>query len=466
MMNRLAIRLSLAFLLVAMLAIGAIAIIVRTTTENSFRSYVNQRNAPIFSDQNITELETYYAENGSWEGVESLLPRGSGSGAGRGQGRGAGGGSGGTGTGGAAIMLAGPDRTVLASTQPERVGQTLDDNLLESAIPLVVEGVHVGWLTQETPGQQALGSAENRFLDETMHWLVIAAIGAGIFAVAVGGLLAWQLTRPMRALTHTAHELAEGRLGKQVNVSGATELQELGIAFNRMSHDLAEGETLRQRMAADIAHELRTPVSVLRGHLEAMLDGIYPLDVEHLAVAYDRTLFLSRLVDDLRILTRAEAGQLPLELVTMSPETLIAQLVESFTPLALDSEVTLAHDVAPSLPQVRVDKDRIQQVFGNLLTNALRHTPPGGTIRISASRAGSSVRFRVANTGDEIPPEQAAHVFTPFWRAESARERDKGGSGLGLAIAQQLIRLHNGRIWVERQPGQTVFAIDLPAIPA
>ncbi len=230
-----------------------------------------------------------------------------------------------------------------------------------------------------------------------------------------------------------------------------------------MSSDLAAGEVLRQHMAANIAHELRTPVSVLRGHLEAMLDGVFPLDAEHLAVAYDRTIHLSHLVDDLRLLTRAEAGQLPLERAPITPADLIARAVESFAPLTLDAEIALEHSVPAELPPVLVDADRLQQVLGNLLTNALRHTSPGGRIRVDATQQGGMVRFVVFNTGTALTPEQAAHVFTPFWRAEDARERDRGGIGLGLAIAQQILALHGGRIWVEPVADGTRFVFDLPA---
>jgi two-component system sensor histidine kinase BaeS len=464
-LNKLWVRLVLAFLVVAWLGIGAMALVVRATTERSFRQYVNQRETSFFNEDVITSLEDHYAATGSWAGAESLLPGrrgGGGQGSGGGQGNGAGGGRGGQGQGGAVVLLADAAGVVVASTDETRIGTTLSDTARERAVELTVDGERVGWLAQETPGTQALGAAEHRFLDEATRWLTGAAIGAALLAVIVGIALAWQLTRPMRVLTDAAHDLAGGQLGRQVDVSGTAEITELGRAFNRMSRDLAAGETLRQRMAADIAHELRTPVSVLRGHLEAMLDGVFPLDAEHLAVAYDRTIHLTRLVDDLRLLTRAEAGQLPLQRVTITPADLVGRAVASFAPLALDAGITLTHEVAPDAPSVHVDLDRMQQVLGNLLTNALRHTPEGGQIALRVTRAGESARFAVTNTGEGLTPEQAANVFTPFWRAEDARERDSGGSGLGLAITRQLLALHGGSIWVESQPGQTAFVFDLP----
>lgn len=454
--NRLWVRLSLAFLIVAWLAIGAIALIVGATTEHSFRQYVNQRDSSFFDSGTVARLENHYAANGSWDGVEALLPGPKGSGGGGNSG------GGGRGRGGAQVLLADADGVIVASTDPARTGEVMDSDLLERAISLEVAGERVGWLAQETPGNQVLGEAENQFLSETTRWLVGSAIGAALLAVIVGLALAWHLSRPMRALTQAAHDLARGELGRQVQPGGTTEIADMAQAFNRMSLDLAEGEKLRRRMAADIAHELRTPVSVLRGHLEAMLDGVFPLDAEHLAVAYDRTIHMSRLVDDLRLLTRAEAGQLPLERVAAAPEDLARRAVESFAPLALDQSIALTHDISPNLPPVEVDVDRLQQVLGNLLTNALRHTPPQGRITLRVAQQGNAIRFAVSNSGPGLTPEHAAQVFTPFWRAEDARERDRGGSGLGLAITRQLLALHGGRIWVESQPKQTTFVFELP----
>ena len=474
-MNKLWVRLSAAFLVIVWLAIAVIALVVQVSTARNFRQYLNRRDASFFDAATLTRLEDYYVENGSWDGVESLLPgpkstsgsedtqtTDSGSGAGHGQGQGQGQGAG-QGRGGAQVVLADAAGVVVASSDETRIGTTLDKSERDRASELKVDETRVGWLLQDTPGAQALGTAENNFLHETTISLALAAAGAALLAVVIGIVMSWQLTRPMHRLTEAAHQLAAGKLGHQVETSGAEELVDLAHAFNRMSSDLAAGEVLRQHMAANIAHELRTPVSVLRGHLEAMLDGVFPLDAEHLAVAYDRTIHLSHLVDDLRLLTRAEAGQLPLERAPITPADLIGRAVESFAPLTLDAEIALEHSAPADLPLVLVDADRLQQVLGNLLTNALRHTPPGGRIGVDAARQDAMVRFTVFNTGTVLTPEQATHVFTPFWRAEDARERDRGGIGLGLAIAQQILALHGGRLWVEPAPDGTRFVFDLPA---
>jgi two-component system sensor histidine kinase BaeS len=203
-------------------------------------------------------------------------------------------------------------------------------------------------------------------------------------------------------------------------------------------------------------------VTVLRGHLEAMMDGVYPLDLEHLATGYDQTLHLARLVEDLRLLTQAETGRLELHLEPLAVSSLVAAAVVRFAPLAEDAGVTVTEAVTPDLPPVRVDSGRMQQVFDNLLANALRHTPAGGEIAVTARRAGKFVEITVTNPG-VLASNELDHLFDRFWRADAARQRDAGGSGLGLAITRQLVLLQGGAIRAEAQEDTVHFVLTLPA---
>jgi signal transduction histidine kinase len=452
-MNKFWVRLSLAFLLITWLAIGAVAIIVGYATETSFRHYISGQNTVQFSDGVIEHLQEYYLTSGGWEGAEELLP-----------GQGSGKSSGGRGGQGSQSIIVDLTGTIVVSSEPSLVGSVWDDGVEKNSIPLIVDNIQVGWLGQQRPAVLALGEAETNFLNDATQWLAITAVGAGILAVLFGGALAWGLTSPLRTLTSTVTDFTVDKLGVQVEERGTQEMKSLAHAFNIMSHDLAEGEQLRQRMAADIAHELRTPVSVLRGHLEAMLDGVFPLDDAHLAVAYDQTLHLSRLVADLRLLTLAETGRLPLERTVIEPGLLVTKAIDRFKPLALDAGTTLTQGITPGLPSVCVDIDRVQQVFGNLLANALRHTPKQGLITIKVMQHEDKIRFTISNTGGELSAEQAKYIFKRFWRAEDSRERDSGGSGLGLAISRQLVVLHKGRIWAEVEAEQTTFTVELPVV--
>jgi len=451
-------RLALASLLATWLAIGLVALSVQSATETGFRRYVQGQNAARLSADLITALEAHYAEHSSWEGVRAvLLETGQGGGQGRGAGPGQAGGR------GAQIVVADPDGVIVAAEDEALVGTRLSAGAQEGAVQLHVAGQVVGLLAQVTPGAQAFGEAEAAFLAQTRRALAVAAAGAGLLAVALAAVIAWGITRPLRTLTEAARDLSGGGLGRQVAAGGPAEMKTLAEAFNAMSRDLAEGEQQRQRMAADVAHELRTPVSVLRGRLEAMLDGVFPLDEANLAVAYDQTQHIARLVDDLRLLTQAEAGRLPLERHLTAPGELVEKAAALFAPLALDGGVTLEQEIAPDLPPVLVDADRLQQVLANLLSNALRHTPQGGRISLRLTREGQGVRFAVRNTGQPLTPEEAAHIFDRFWRAEEARARDSGGSGLGLAIARQIVQLHGGEIHAESEADAMTFVFTLPA---
>lgn len=454
-MNRLSIRLTIAFLLTAWISVGALALVVQRTLESGFRQYVSARavsGSPITADQ-AAELEAYYAAAGSWDGVESVLG---------GRGGGAGGAGGGAGRGASLAVVAG-DGVIVATSGEGAIGLPVDPAALSTGRELLVDGVRVGWLLRQTPGEQALGAAEIAFLNEANRWLTLAGIGATILALVVGVLLAWTLARPLRQLAAAARDLSTGQLGRQVMVRGTDEVNLLATEFNAMSQALARAEAVRRRMAADAAHELRTPVSVLRGQLEAMLDGVYPLDSAHVAVAHEQTIHLARLVDDLRVLTLAEARQLPLERTAFDPAALVTNAIDAFAPLAIDAGIALDSSLEAGLPRLTADVTRMRQVLTNLLANALRHTPPGGTIRVSATLMPGAVRISVYNSGSRLDATEQAHVFDPFWRAEAARGRESGGSGLGLAISHEIVALHGGSMTVADQADGVIFSFTLPA---
>jgi signal transduction histidine kinase len=214
----------------------------------------------------------------------------------------------------------------------------------------------------------------------------------------------------------------------------------LAASFNLMSAALADAEQQRQQMLADIAHELRTPLSITRGHLEAMLDGVFPTTPDNLALIHEETLLLGRLVEDLRTLSLAEAGQLSLDKTPLDLTELTAQAVAAFEPLAEAENVRLLTDLPAEPVSITADADRLRQVLGNLLANALRHVTKGENgppqVTVSLVRQNGTAVLRIADNGPGLSPQAQAHVFDRFWRADSARSRDQGGSGLGLAICK------------------------------
>ncbi len=454
-MNKLWVRLASIFVIISLLTVGIVAVIVNQTTTTSFRRYVGQQNMVNSSSDLIQSLENLYAAAGSWDGAQDLLTSGRGSGRGAGQGRG--------GEGGPSFLLAQSDYTVIAANDLSQIGRTLNQNEREIALALVTDGKTVGYLVRATAGMQALDHAQQNFLDDVSRALTLTAGIAVLLAVALGLGFAWLLVRPLRYLRTSAAQIARGELGTQMPLSGTSEFRDVAAAFNAMSAALAESQVLRQRMTSDIAHELRSPVSVMRGQLEAMMDGIFPLNTEQLAVVYDQTLHLGRLIEDLRTLTRAEADRLPLEITQVAPGSLTQQVVSDFASLAQDQGIALSTNTNDNLPSIKADAGRLRQVLANLVSNALKHTPTGGQVTVTTTQYGSFIRFVVSDTGPGLTPEQAKHIFERFYRTDEARQRDQTGSGLGLAISQELVRLHQGRIWVESQVGQgSQFIVELP----
>jgi len=250
-----------------------------------------------------------------------------------------------------------------------------------------------------------------------------------------------------------------------VQPGGTAEVIEVGHAFNEMAVSLEKAEELRRNLVADVAHELRTPLSVLQGNLSGLLDGVFPLEMTEVARLYDETRLLSRLVDDLRELAQAEAGQLHLDLRPIDAADVVRSTVEAFSAVAAEQQVTLTGDAPSDLSPARTDPGRLAQVLRNLLANALRHTPPGGSIRVTASSRPGWVEVSVSDTGEGIAEEDLPHVFDRFWRSDKSRARETGGSGLGLAIARRLIEAQGGQIGVESELGKgSRFWLRLPVV--
>jgi signal transduction histidine kinase len=253
-----------------------------------------------------------------------------------------------------------------------------------------------------------------------------------------------------------ADAIAAGDLSARVSMEGSGEFHQFARTFNRMAEALEVADRQRRELLADVAHELRTPLTVVQGNLEGLRDGVYDATPEHLELVLDETHKLGRLVDDLRILTLAEAGKLPLDRQPLDVSQLLADVRDAFVPQANEASITVKVEAAQGLPVLSADPQRLGQVLSNLMTNALRHTPPGGEVTLGAALASDDkVLLWVADTGEGIPPEDLPRIFDRFWRGDPARSHETGaGSGLGLAIARSLVEAHGGYIWAESRVGQ------------
>ncbi|MBL7065336.1 MAG: HAMP domain-containing protein [Anaerolineae bacterium] len=449
-------QLIIAFVLVILLAAGGVFLAGRSVL-NNLESFI--RDHPLVMTHLWTDrLAAYYDQQSSWEGVDSLIAgypcepgwdpwdqnwqMG--------------------------YVVATADGTIVAASGNERLGQSMRPAELVLADPITINDQQIGLLLL-SPFDYSMAEHPAIVRQALQRFLLIGLAVAG-FTLIIGLLLSRGMSRPLANLTAATRAVAEGDFSARVPTHYPGEMRELATAFNDMAQDLARADALRRNLTADVAHELRTPLSVIRGKLEGVLDGVYPATPEHLQPVLEETELLTHLVEDLRLLALAEAGQLPLEKRPMDVGDLLRDAQVNFSPQASDRGVTLALSLPAELPEVMADWRRVAQVLGNLLTNALRHTPEGGCVTLSATApprsggaGGGTVEVTVADTGTGIPPQDLPYIFERFWRGEKSRSRVGGETGLGLAIARQLVELHGGTIRVESAPGEgSKFRFTLP----
>ena len=471
-MNSLWARLTLAFALVILVTVAAIALLADLTAGRAFRQYLSYSNTAGF--QNLTErLAEYYAVHGSWQGVDEILStvrllpapppdspparrpdtldwqdqRMS-------------------------LILAGADGRVVYDGPDGRTGRKLSRDEQAAAQEILVADQVVGRLVISRPVQSAVfGPLERAFVERLRWLLVIGALLAGALGILLGLALSRSLTAPLQRLATAARAVARRDFSQRVAAEGSAEMAEVAQAFNEMTAALASSEQQRQNLVADVAHELRTPLTVIQGNLRAIIDDVYPLEKAEISRLYDETRLLARLVDDLRELALADAGQLRLSLRPTDAAAVIDAVVEGLGLAAEDREITLDTRVPGDLATVQADPDRLAQVLGNLVVNALHHTPSGGKIAVTARQTGSVVQISVADTGEGIAPQDLTRVFERFWRADPARTRDGQAdgarstrrSGLGLSVAQSLVQAQGGRIWAESELGHgSTFHFTVP----
>ena len=340
--------------------------------------------------------------------------------------------------------------------------------LTAGGLPLEDEsGGQIGTLYSIPAFPDPVHSPADRFLVAVNRWLIFAVAGAGLLALLATYLLSRRIVGPVEALTGAARRLERGDLTQRVPVSRGDEIGQLAAAFNAMAARLERTEQLRRQTVSDVAHELRTPLTAFRCQLESIQDGVIQPSVEVIASLHDDLLSLQQLVDDLQDLALAEADQLKLERRPVDLEGEVEAIVRILVhPHKDEGDRPRQPEVRISLhglPAADVDPFRFRQIMRNLLTNALTHTPPHGTIVISARPQNDRIEISVDDDGPGIPPEHLPNIFERFYRADPSRARKTGGAGLGLAIAKQLVEIHGGRIWADNKPGHgAIFVLTLP----
>jgi len=446
-------QLFLAFMLVALMTGVGVFLAGQRAVDNT-REFFRENPSLMMARVWAARLGEYYALHGSWEGVQEVVVsapfhpmiqnlrerRQS-------------------------FVLVNAEGVVVAADHPSRLGSVVPPAETSQGISIVHDNKVVGTLIVSFPERIYV---ERRLpllprLDVRQQLLVSSAYLLGL-ALLLSLLLSHSISHPLMELTEATRAVAQGDLEVRVSTGHAGEFGELAEAFNSMATELQRADELRRNLTADIAHELRTPLSVIRGKLEGIIDGVYPANEEHLAPILEETAVLTQLVEDLRLLAQAEAGQLHLARRPTDVGDLLRDAYVNFTPQAGDQNLTLILDLPEALPPVDADWRRISQVLGNLIVNAFQHTPSGGQVTLSARPQGEEVAISVRDTGVGIPREELPYIFERFWRGDRARVRTEyGSSGLGLAIVKQIVELHGGQVRVASEPGKgATFTFTLP----
>jgi two-component system OmpR family sensor kinase/two-component system sensor histidine kinase BaeS len=432
--RRLLLLLLRAFAIVVILTVG-LMILQTVLVLNDYT-----RRTPVFRAPYASLLESYYRGSGSWQGVQMVLtdqqgrpnmgifPEAE-----------------------QAILLDAEGRVVLDRGQVNSplIGELFTIGTYQIQQPLVVGGQPIGTLIFKARADMHPW----RFLYGIIPTIGALSILLGFMTLVIGLLLMRRVVNPLAEVMAASQAVADGNLAARVPVRASNaDLRALADHFNHMAASLERSDQERRNMLADIAHELRTPLTVMRGRLEGILDGIYPSDAAHISPALEETYLLERLVEDLRLLTLAETRQLHFELHPCDLAELASHSLSLFEAQATEQNIELCLEAAPGLPLVQADPQRVEQVIGNLLENALRYVSQDGQVTIKVDRVNDGVRLAVSDNGPGVPDDDLPHLFDRFWRAESSRSRTAGGAGLGLAIARQLIEAQGGKIAAENRP--------------
>jgi signal transduction histidine kinase len=349
------------------------------------------------------------------------------------------------------------------------VGSTADWQY--AAVPRVSAGEVVGtvYALRPAPGHGLWDrlTATFGFLRSFWWQFLLAGLISAVISLVMARWLARGMTQPLRDMAAAARKMEEGDYSQRVHTRSRDEVGQLAAAFNRMSAELESLEGLRRDLVANVSHELKTPISALRAHLENLLDGVEQPDPGTLQVMLAQAERLGRLVEQLLDLSRLESGDVPLQREEVPLGQLVHEVLSEIEVARASADVELADEVPDDLPPVFVDRERVHQVLFNLLDNAIRFTPPGGAVTVSAHRHNGSVDVHVADTGSGIAPEHLPRLFERFYRVDTARSREDGGTGIGLAIARSVVEAHGGRIRAESEVGKgSVFIFELPVASA
>jgi len=446
---RLWFRLSITFAVIIVVTVGTIYFFVSQRIAVEMENY-KQISEQYRSDQIESRLRAHYWRQPlGWEDVQSVVEDASR-------------------VSGTHIILTAVNGTVIADSQgellgeyynPDSQGMPLSNPLSGFWGPEILGTVYIS----PDPTAEPYVAPFRRLSESINRSLLLGGSVAIVIALILTFVLSRRLSSPIGVLANAARRLGRGDLSQRVQFRGKGEVKELAQAFNSMAADLERAEQLRRNLVADVAHELRTPLSNIQGYLEAIRDRVMKANAATIRSLNEETALLSRLVDELQELSLAEAGKLKLVYQAEDIANVVKQAVTSWQPQVAAKEISLSLDLPDNLPLVNIDRQRVNQVLHNLLENAVAHTHKGGTINVAAMTQGDWVEVCVSDTGEGIPAEDLPNIFERFYRVDRSRARATGGSGLGLTIARRLVEAHGGQITVQSELGKgSSFSFTLP----
>ena len=447
-MRSISTKLILAFLSIGVVSVAVIFITARWNTRQEFIKFLSDQN----QSDIVSELTFYYQQNGSWEGVEFIFAQGNRPGPGMGMGQGP------HMDMMRSYLLTDENGRVLIPNGGFKPGEKLPMDRLEMGA-IIRENNEVVGILIPLGGSFQGSPRELEFIERTNLTLLNGALIGAVIALLLGIFLSRTITRPIRELTHATHAVSQGDLTQQVPVRTKDELGELARAFNTMSVELSRSVNARKQMTADIAHELRTPLSLILGHAEAVHDGVLPPTMGNFEIIREEATRLEHLVNDLRTLSLADAGELSITLQSIEPGGLLRDVASLYEYQMKRKNIELVLDIASPLPTLEGDPGRMTQVLTNILDNSVRHTPEGGSIFLSAKQINDKVELAILDSGPGLPPEEVGRIFERFYRTDPSRQRQDSGSGLGLAIAKSIVQAHGGQISAESDPGKGLRVI-------
>jgi len=446
-MHSLQFRLFIAFTLVIVVTIGSAFFFTYQTTKAELKRF-SEHFEEVRTQRIEIELSSYHYRQMGWEGIQPFVEQWGNLYERR-------------------IILTDVDGIVVADSQGDLLGESVEPYAPGVMLSSPWEPGNLGVLYMSSSPPPEMGFPSLNIVFWTIgRFLLWGGLVAIAFSLLITFLLSRRILAPVKALTRTARRLGKGDFSPRVQFKDKSEVGELAQAFNVMADNIEREEQMQRNMIADVAHELRTPLSNLSGYLEAIRDGVKEPDTDTIRSLHEEAILLSQLVDDLQELSLAESGELKLDCRTRDIAELTKQTVTAMQTQMTAKEISVLIDLPEKLPPVNIDSNRISEVLRNLLENAVAHTAKGDSITLAARQQGSWVEVSITDTGEGISAENLPNIFERFYRVDKSRTRATGGSGLGLTIAKRLVEAHGGKIEVQSEPGKgSRFSFTLPVAP-